>query len=706
MSDNQSWNSSGSEEDPETEVGLPVELCGLLSKLQPFAVAPADGEPLLDGSGLRNDIPSDQRSVTLDPPVAAIPVLLCVRRSRNSGCLRLCRIKSLFVEGPCSGASCERGRNKLGQLSWTNYIHGWQDRWVVLKINTLSYYKSEDETEYGCRGSICLSKAVIMPHDFDECRFDISVNDSVWYLRAQDSDHRQQWVDAIEQHKTESGYGSESSLRRHGSIVSLVSGTSGYSATSTSSFKKGHSLHEKLAEMETFRDILCRQVDTLQKYFDACADAVSKDELQRDKVVEDDEDDFPTMRSDGDFLHNSNSSKEKLFPHVTPKGINGIDFKGEAITFKATTAGILATLSHCIELVVKREESWQKRLDKEMEKRRRIEEAYKSAVTELKKKSHFGGPDYEEGPNSLINEEEFFDAVEAALDRQDKMQEQFQNEKVRLHWTTSLPSGNAYSAVGIHRFVQKPHSCSSSMSSIDLASDVHKFSTQVEEMVQNHMTYSLQDVGGDANWQLVVEEGEMKVYRREVEENGIVLDPLKATHAVKGVTGHEVCHYFWNVDVRNDWETTIENFHVVENLADNAIIIYQMHKRVWPASQRDVLYLSAIRKIPAFSENDPETWIVCNFSVEHDDAPLNNRCIRAKINIAMICQTLVSPPEGNKEISRDNILCKITYVANVNPGGWAPASVLRAVARREYPKFLKRFTSYVQEKTAGQPILF
>ncbi|GAB0203943.1 ceramide transfer protein [Grus japonensis] len=175
---------------------------------------------------------------------------------------------------------------------------------------------------------------------------------------------------------TESGYGSESSLRRHGSMVSLVSGASGYSATSTSSFKKGHSLREKLAEMETFRDILCRQVDTLQKYFDACADAVSKDELQRDKVVEDDEDDFPTVRSDGDFLHNSNSSKEKQI------------------------------------------------ILKEIEKRRRIEEAYKNAVTELKKKSHFGGPDYEEGPNSLINEEEFFDAVEAALDRQDKMEEQ------------------------------------------------------------------------------------------------------------------------------------------------------------------------------------------------------------------------------------------------------------------------------------------
>ncbi|XP_049906123.1 ceramide transfer protein-like isoform X1 [Epinephelus moara] len=608
---------------------------------------------------------------------------------------------------PESGQPVELG----GVLSkWTNYIHGWQDRWVVLKNNTLSYYKSEDEREYGCRGSLCLSKAVITPHEFDECRFDISVNDSVWYLRAEDPEHRLQWIESIELHKAESGYGSETSLRRHGSMLSLTSAASALSATSTSSFKKGHRLREKLAEMETFRDILCRQVDTLQKYFDSCADVVSKDEFHRDRVVEEDEDDFPnTTRPDGECNHNNNGSKEKLFPPASPKGMNGIDFKGEAITFKATTAGILSTLSHCIELMVKREDSWQKRLDKELEKRRRVEDAYKSAVNELKKKSHYGGPDYEEGPNSLINEDEFFDAVEAALDRQDKIEEQCQSEKVRIPRLTPVPPGDVYSTIGTYRFAAKPHSHSSSLSSVELVSasdDIHRFSAQVEEMVQNHMTYSLQDVGGDANWQLVIEEGEMKVYRREVEENGIVLDPLKATHSVKGVTGHEVCHYFWDTAVRMDWETTIENFNVVETLSDNAVIVYQTHKRVWPASQRDVLYLSAIRKILATNENDPDTWLVCNFSVDHDNALPTNRCVRAKINVAMICQTLVSPPEGDKEISRDNILCKITYVANVNPGGWAPASVLRAVAKREYPKFLKRFTSYVQEKTAGKPILF
>uniref|UniRef100_UPI003D9C8143 ceramide transfer protein isoform 2 n=1 Tax=Danio rerio TaxID=7955 RepID=UPI003D9C8143 len=570
-----------------------------------------------------------------------------------------------------------------GKLSkWTNYIHGWQDRWIALKGNILSYYRSADEKEYGCRGSICLSKAVITPHEFDECRFDISVNDSIWYLRAEHPLLRQQWIDTIELHKAESGYGSESSLRRHGSLLSLTSAASGLSTASASSFKKAYSLQEKLAEMETFRDILCRQVDTLQKYFDNCADTESKDELHRDKVS-DEEEDFPTLRPDADYLlNNNNSSKEKLFSVNTLKDPAGIDFKGEAITFKATTAGILSTLSHCIDILVKREESWQKRLDKEIERRRRAEDAYKAALTELKKKPHYGGPDYEEGPNSLINEEEFFDAVEAALDKHDQIEEQSQVERSRASRQISL-TPDTFSSISTQKYL-----------------------TKVEEMVHSHMTYSLQDVGGDANWQLVVEEGDMKVYRREVEENGIVLDPLKATHAVKGVTGHEVCHYFWDTAYRNDWETTVESFQVVETLSDQACIIHQTLKRVWPASQRDVLYVSVMRKILSTNENDPDTWLVCNFSVDHDGYPPSTRCIRAKINVAMICQTLISPPEGDKEISRDNIICKITYVANVNPGGWAPASVLRAVAKREYPKFLKRFTSYVEVKTSSEAILF
>lgn len=48
-----------------------------------------------------------------------------------------------------------------------------------------------------------------------------------------------------------------------------------------------------------------------------------------------------------------------------------------------------------------------------------------------------------------------------------------------------------------------------------------------------------------------------------------------------------------------------------------------MLQRVWPASQRDVLYLSSMRKVLGSNENEP-TWLVCNFSVDHDDAQVRN----------------------------------------------------------------------------------
>lgn len=47
-----------------------------------------------------------------------------------------------------------------------------------------------------------------------------------------------------------------------------------------------------------------------------------------------------------------------------PTDFSSVDFKGEAITFKATTAGIISSLSYCIEVMNKREEYWQKKFEK------------------------------------------------------------------------------------------------------------------------------------------------------------------------------------------------------------------------------------------------------------------------------------------------------------------------------------------------------
>lgn len=79
---------------------------------------------------------------------------------------------------------------------------------------------------------------------------------------------------------------------------------------------------------------------------------------------------------------------------------------------------------------------------------------------------------------------------------------------------------------------------------------------QIDEICTKQLHYARQGVGADGNgWQLFADEGEMKMYRREEEIDGMVVDPLKACHVVKGVSAKEMCHYFFMPEYRNDWES-------------------------------------------------------------------------------------------------------------------------------------------------------
>ena len=52
---------------------------------------------------------------------------------------------------------------KRGNLfKWTNYLSGWQCRYVVVERGTLSYYRNELDMEFGCRGVIHLGRLFIL----------------------------------------------------------------------------------------------------------------------------------------------------------------------------------------------------------------------------------------------------------------------------------------------------------------------------------------------------------------------------------------------------------------------------------------------------------------------------------------------------------------------------------------------------------------
>ena len=95
----------------------------------------------------------------------------------------------------------------------------------------------------------------------------------------------------------------------------------------------------------------------------------------------------------------------------------------------------------------------------------------------------------------------------------------------------------------------------------------------------------------------------------------------------KGVTGHEICKYFWDPSVRMEWEGTLDSSRMIEALSDDTLIFNQIHKRVWPSAQRDTCFWSHIRSVKVNPESkDPEKdiddWIVVNYSTTHDLAPV------------------------------------------------------------------------------------
>lgn len=83
-----------------------------------------------------------------------------------------------------------------------------------------------------------------------------------------------------------------------------------------------------------------------------------------------------------------------------------------------------------------------------------------------------------------------------------------------------------------------------------------------------------------------------------------------------------MCHYFWSPAVRMEWETTLDSTQVVEALDDNTLIFYQVHKRVWPAAQRDSVFWSHMRSISNNDDEQPD-WIVVNYTTSHPQTPVS-----------------------------------------------------------------------------------
>lgn len=104
----------------------------------------------------------------------------------------------------------ELSNRKQGHLwKWTNYLKGWQRRLFVVENGIVSYYEekvpaletssTDIETlvssgKLVCRGRINLLLATIVPHDTDPCRFAIDLGKTIYHLRGDSEEIREQWL--------------------------------------------------------------------------------------------------------------------------------------------------------------------------------------------------------------------------------------------------------------------------------------------------------------------------------------------------------------------------------------------------------------------------------------------------------------------------------------------------------------------------------
>ncbi|XP_059175257.1 pleckstrin homology domain-containing family A member 3-like [Physella acuta] len=86
-----------------------------------------------------------------------------------------------------------------GVLSkWTNYISGWQPRWFILDNGVLSYYKSQEDVNNGCKGSIKMAVCDIVVHPTDMTRLDLIIpGEQHYYVKASTPQDRQSWLIAL-----------------------------------------------------------------------------------------------------------------------------------------------------------------------------------------------------------------------------------------------------------------------------------------------------------------------------------------------------------------------------------------------------------------------------------------------------------------------------------------------------------------------------
>jgi collagen type IV alpha-3-binding protein len=80
----------------------------------------------------------------------------------------------------------------------------------------------------------------------------------------------------------------------------------------------------------------------------------------------------------------------------------------------------------------------------------------------------------------------------------------------------------------------------------------------------------------------------MVVSRADCEVNGAVVDRSRTICTVPGVCARDVAAFFFALDHKDKWDTSVEKIHTLEKHSDTTMVCHIVGKRIWPSAQRDL----------------------------------------------------------------------------------------------------------------------
>ncbi|GET01696.1 serine/threonine protein kinase [Rhizophagus clarus] len=219
---------------------------------------------------------------------------------------------------------------------------------------------------------------------------------------------------------------------------------------------------------------------------------------------------------------------------------------------------------------------------------------------------------------------------------------------------------------------------SSTQNSAPIIASKNKYSEITTKLLDTILDF-VDTKNDDSPWNLIYEDKETDV---KVYQNPKVSDCCYKVTGTMENTPQTTFDLLADVRRRSEWDPMTDEAGILEIIDESTRVQYIKMKAVFPTSARDVVTIGYSTQL------EDGRMVMVNKSIEHKLCPEKPGIVRIEAGCAGV---VVAPikDQPNK--------CFVVQIADANPKGWIPRSVITLVSTRELPASVKKLNKLLSK---------